>query len=340
MKNRLQAIGIEEFYIRANTSDGSIMIELPNDTKTEFLSDLIATGEFKIEDTDGVILGGTEVIENVSYTLDRTSYAVPCVKIDFKFKNDFVKKLVESKNNYVATTDEEGNIVEKEISLKVDNSSIYSNSATEMIDIVKLNNTLALTIGQADSTEEELQQYYDSAAILATIVQDGKMPLNYEVDATEVVSSNLTINSIVIIGLIILGLSTIWAVYKYKKQGAIAIISLIGYIAVVLLLIRYTNIVLAFEGIVALALVFGIEYIFTLKLVSNFNNKEKSIKIYTKTLMQFLNIIIVSFIIAIVFAIQAWVPIRSFGTVMFWGIIILVAYNYLVTKNLIESTQK
>lgn len=341
IKHRLEALGVDEFYIRANTSDGSMMIELPDGTNTDFISDITAVGEFKVEDSDGNVLGGSDVIKDVKYTLDRTSYRVPCVKIEVEFKKDFVKKLVDTQNNYASTTDENGTVVDKKISLKIDKSDIYSDGAVDLIDDIKLSDTLTLFLGQANSTEEELQDYYSSAAILATMMKDGKMPITYKIDMTDVLKSDLSINSVVIVGLVILGIATIWAIYKYKTKGVLAIVSLIGYIAIMLLLIRYTNVILAFEGIFALAIIFAIGYVFNLKFISNAEeSKEKMIKVYSKTLLQFLNVFVVSFIIAIVFSLQTWVPIKSFGTIMFWGIIILVAYNYLVTKNLIESEKR
>lgn len=340
IKNRLEAIGVEEFYVRANYADGSMLIEVPEGTNTDFLSDISAVGEFQVKDNDGNVLAGSEVIEDVKYKLDRASYGVPCVIIDINFKNDFVQNLVANQNNYLPTTDEQGKVVEKTISIEIDGSKIYSDIAIDLINQIKLSNSLSLFLGQAGSTEEELQTYYTSAASLATVIKDGKLPFEYTIDLTDVVTTNLSINSIVVVGIIVLGLATLWAIYKYKTNGVIAIISLIGYVALMLLLIRYTNVIIAFEGVFALALIFGIEYVFNLKFVNNsIDTKEKMIKTYSKTLMQFVNVFVVSFIIAIVFSMQTWVPIKSFGTIMFWGIVIMVAYNYLVTKNLIESVK-
>lgn len=340
IKNRLEAIGVEEFYVRANYADGSMLIEVPEGTNTDFLSDISAVGEFQVKDNDGNVLAGSEVIEDVKYKLDRASYGVPCVIIDINFKNDFVQNLVANQNNYLPTTDEQGKVVEKTISIEIDGSKIYSDIAIDLINQIKLSNSLSLFLGQAGSTEEELQTYYTSAASLATVIKDGKLPFEYTIDLTDVVTTNLSINSIVVVGIIVLGLATLWAIYKYKTNGVIAIISLIGYVALMLLLIRYTNVIIAFEGVFALALIFGIEYVFNLKFVNNsIDTKEKMIKTYSKTLMQFVNVFVVSFIIAIVFSMQTWVPIKSFGTIMFWGIVIMVVYNYLVTKNLIESVK-
>lgn len=340
IKNRLEAIGVEEFYVRANYTDGSMLLEVPEGTNTDFLSDIAAVGEFQVKDSDGNVIAGSEAINSVEYKLDRASYSVPCVIIDINFKNDFVKNLVSNKDNYLATIDENGKVIEKIISLEIDGSKIYSDVAIDLIEQIKLSNSLSLFLGQAGSTEEELQDYYASAASLATVIKDGKMPFEYTIDLTDVVTTNLSINSIVIVGIVVLGIATLWAIYKYKTSGVIAIISLIGYISLMLLLIRYTNVIIAFEGVFALALIFGIEYVFNLKFVNNsINTKEKMIKTYSKTLMQFVNVFVVSFIIAIVFSMQTWVPIKSFGTIMFWGIVIMVAYNYLVTKNLIESVK-
>ncbi len=340
IENRLKALGVEEYYIRANYTDGSMIIELPEKTDSKFISDITAVGNFSIVDSDGNFVGGSENIKEVKYILDRTSYAIPCVKIELVFKSDFVKNLVNNQASYVSVIDEKGTVTDKKLELKIDESKIYTDSAVKMIDDIKLSNTLTLFLGQSDSTEEELKEYYNSAAILSTMIQDGKMPVTYKIDSSDIVKSNLDISSVVIVGIIILGIASVWAIFKYKSKGVFAILSLIGYIALMLLLIRYTNIIIAFEGVFALGIIFGIAYVFNLKFISNSEKtKEKMIKIYSKTLMQFINVLVVGFIISLVFSIQSWIPIKSFGTIMFWGIIIMIAYNYLITKNLIESTR-
>lgn len=340
IENRLEALGVEEFYIRANYTDGSMIIELPEKTDSKFISDITAVGNFSIVDSDGNFVGGSENIKEVKYVLDRTSYAIPCVKIELVFKSDFVKNLVNNQTSYVSVIDDQGTVTDKKLELKIDESKIYTDTAVKMIDDIKLSNTLTLFLGQSDSTEEELKEYYNSAAILSTMIEDGKMPVTYKIDSSDIVKSNLDISSVVIVGIIILGIATVLAIFKYKSKGVLAILSLIGYIALMLLLIRYTNIIIAFEGVFALGIIFGIAYVFNLKFIANSEKtKEKMIKIYSKTLMQFINVFVVGFIISLVFSIQSWVPIKSFGTIMFWGIIIMIAYNYLITKNLIESTR-
>ena len=43
-----------------------------------------------------------------------------------------------------------------------------------------------------------------------------------------------------------------------------------------------------------------------------------------------------AFIISIVFTLTKWTYLSSFGMIMFWGIILIVVYNILVTRNIVD----
>ena len=116
-------------------------------------------------------------------------------------------------------------------------------------------------------------------------------------------------------------------IIKYKGKGILASLSYIGFIATFLLLIRYTNVILSIEGIIAIGLVGILNYIFVKRLLKNTDIKE----VYKKSILEILPVII--FVITSCF--MKWLPIISFGMVMFWGISLIAVYNILITNSLI-----
>lgn len=343
INKRLKYLGVEEYYIRANEKDGTISLELPSETDLSIIENVISKGEFQIIDSDETtVLADHTDIKDVKYALDRTTYTIPCVQISMQFTEEFVNDLVNRKDQYISEVDEEGNTVDKYIYFKIDGTTIYSELTTDFIDVIKPGKSLTLYFGEEETTEQLLQQYYTRAAGIANSIKNGPLPADYEVNYSNVVKSNLNIMSVIIVGLIILAIMIIFIIIKYKSKGLYGAVSLIGYIACILLVLRYTNIIIAFEGVFAIALIIAINYLFTIAYIKNTktSKNEKPIRIYINTLLQFMNVIIICLIISIVFLTQSWTPIMSFGTIMFWGIIMLVTYNYFVTKNLISNTKK
>ena len=58
------------------------------------------------------------------------------------------------------------------------------------------------------------------------------------------------------------------------------------------------------------------------------------------TMKDFLIKIVPICIVTIVFSFVQWSMLSSFGMVMFWGIILIIIYNFVVTNNLIKISIK
>ena len=85
-----------------------------------------------------------------------------------------------------------------------------------------------------------------------------------------------------------------------------------------------------------------LNYVFTILLLKSITTDE-DIEInrkFNQAMIKAIIVIIPATIIAIVLSFAQWLPIYSFGMVMFWGIIIMLLYNYIFTKFLLVNITK
>ena len=125
-------------------------------------------------------------------------------------------------------------------------------------------------------------------------------------------------------------------IIKYKSKGLLASISCVGFIALLSLVLRYTNVIITIEGIGAIILVILID----LKLSQMMLNKTKILNVVSEAVKSsykelFLKLVPIM-IASIVFCFSGWTNLSSFGMIMFWGFILIAVYNIIVTKTLLK----
>ena len=240
------------------------------------------------------------------------------------------------------TAADETKTTEKKITMKIDDEEIMSTSFDEPLKTGKLQ----LSIGQASTDTDTLQGYVDQASSMATVLDTGNIPVKYSVDENEYVASDITRDQLQIIkytGIAFVAIAIIVLCVIYKMNGFIGAISYVGLFSLLMLLIRYTNVVLSIEGLVAIALVLILEYIFINRILTKIKQESKGkinraiIKEAIKdTYKEFFITIIPIAIATITFCFAKWTSIGSFGMVMFWGISLIAIYNFAVIGSLLK----
>ena len=130
-------------------------------------------------------------------------------------------------------------------------------------------------------------------------------------------------------------------IIKFRTKGLLATISNIGLAGVVLVILRLTNVEIGIGGIIGLALIQLFNYILLFMLLKAIKNKKDNDKPMKDSVIKFCMMAIPAYIISIVFAFSSYIPIYSFGMVVFWGITLIVIYNLLITRwLLIEAEEK
>ena len=235
-----------------------------------------------------------------------------------------------TENSSEESTDENAEEEQKKIVLAIDTNDMITTSFDDPIE----NGIISLSMGRATTDSEEISDQLRSTSTIALLVKSGKMPLTYKISTNSYINTDITENTIqkilIVTGVIIL-IGLVIYIIKYKLKGLIAAIAYIGFIALYLLIIRYTNVEVTMESITASVIIFIINYILTYSLL---NKKED--KINVDKLKSWIMRLLPIFIISIVFVFIKWTKITTFGMNMFWGILLSIIYSYLLTRDMLD----
>ena len=219
-----------------------------------------------------------------------------------------------------------------EVGLYIDGTSMMTTSFTEIID----NGVMSLSLGSSSSDEQTKTLKYQAES-LAAILENDAMPIQYSVTGNVYISSPIeqsTINILIGIGICIALIMLIVAIIKYKSKGVIVSVCMVGFIALYLLILRYTNVIITLEGMFSVGLVFVINYILNIMILNRLqNNVEKT---FTKVLTKFSLSMIPMLILAVVCCFSSWMSLFSFGMILFWGLVTSVIYNLIITRTFLK----
>ncbi len=364
IEERLKKLGIENYNIKLDRQTGDMLIELPEDNRTDIvIANINVVGKFEIIDsqTKEVLMDNSSIKQaKVMYGSGgtTTSNSGTSVYLDIKFNKEGTKKLEEISSQYIQTQEdtntttneitqeEEQNVTteentqeqqeenKKEITMKIDDQQIMSTSFEEPIKTGELQ----LSIGSSSTDPNTLHDYIDQASSMANVLDTGNLPVKYDLDENQYILTDITDRQIEIaiyVALAIIAVALLVILIKYKAIGALGIISFIGYLSLLTLVIRYTNVIISIEALVAIAIVLLLNYKLIGKLLEK--RETKRAEIYQEFFIKMIPIILMT----LIFCFIKWTPINSFGMTMFWGILLIAIYNYVITNSLLKiSTGK
>ena len=366
IEKRLKKLGVEEYKIALNSENGEMIIQMPENTSTDsIVSNLTTVGKFEIIDseTNEVLLDNNSI--QSSSVLYNTTKSGTSVYLEIAFNKEGKSKLEEVSKTYVKsknTTTSENNTstentttedtnsseetntttsTEKKITMKIDDKEIMSTYFEEPITTGKIQ----LSVGSASTDTSTLNGYIQQAQNVATELDCGKLPVKYDLEKNQYILSNISKQDLTYIAIAIAVIAVIAIIIltiKYKSNGLLTGIAYIGFTALYLLLIRYTNVTISLESIFAIAIVLILNYIFTTILLANIkktkeeNTENVMNKSISETYKKFFNRIIPICIIVVTFCFVKWIPMSSFGMTAFWGIVMILIYNIVVTNSLMR----
>lgn len=356
VKNRLDEYNFEGYFIRQDLDTGNIILELAeNDSTDDILSVLNQQGKFEIKDSTSkevlmdnkmikkaqvlynTTTSGTSVYLNIEFTKEGKQ-KLEQITNDYKKQEEKEQSSQEDQNNETQQNSEntEENKEQKEIVMQIDGQSIITTSFEEPIT----NGQIQLTVGQASKDTDTLQGYINQARSTATVLTTGNMPVKYTQDTNKYIKANIPSDIIkiaCIIALIAVLLVTIYLIVKYKLKGLIGSILAIGYMGVVLLVVRYTNVDISISGIASIIIIAIINYILQVAIIENSNKTGEKADKLLNVFRKYILAVVPVFIISIVFSFQASVLLNSFGMILFWGIILTIIYNLIFGKVLFDK---
>ena len=341
---------------------------MPEDDRTDMiLSDITEVGKFEIKDADtNEILIDNSDIRNAKLTEQTSSSSVyEVLNINFttkgtnKFKNITEKyqntvsesnsssdnetssdENAESENTEETNNDSSESTSSHQVKISIDDSELLTTSFSEIVD----NGQLSLTMGYKSSMTQD--QIYGAQNICA-IVGNDPLPIQYEVKENAYIAPETDESEMKGIIYIEIAIGLVLALYmiaKFRMQGIMQTIVNIGFMALLLIVIRLANVSISTSGIIACIVSYITSYIYGYILLKNLkenkdlNSKEIN-KLLKKVSRKYSLIIVPILIISIVSCLTKWVSLYSFGMIIFWGIIISFIYNILISKFLIKPSE-
>lgn len=355
----------QEHTISLDKDTGTIIVEFPEETNTDtYVYYLTASGEVTIveDGENGAELLSDSMVEKGLYTYTSDIEGKYQVFLDLYLTEDGQTKIKEIKDNYAIFADEIEEIEAEKSANETENETTEATTETKeevttenaeetkkiarltigenQYDINKIEeDKIRLSIGTETSNSTYVNSYIAQAIEATMLINSGKYPVEYEVEKNMYVHSDITDNQITNVAIIvaaILLIVFIIFVIKYKINGLLASISYVGFIALLTIILRYTNVNISIEGIGALILTLIINIRIN-QLILN-KNKEKNdvketfISTYKDVFLKLIPIII----IVLTFSFTAVTNLRSFGMIMFWGLLLIAVYNAIVTKTLLK----
>lgn len=341
IERRISKLEVREYTIRQNNTNGEITIEIPEDDNTdEVVSYLSYTGKFEIQDSDTEeVLINSDDVKNAKAVYGSTDYGTT-VYLQIEFNKEGKKKLEDITNTYVKTTDEDGNETTKKINIKLDDESLVETYFSETIDT----GILQLSIGTATTSNETINSYIKQASSIAALISSKTMPIKYELQENRYMTSALNdieLKIMLFVVIAIVAISLIYLIINYKSNGLLASISYIGFIALLLIVLRYANVIISLEAIVAIIAILILNYHFTKYILKEIKKNKADVKeIVKQAYKKYVSIFIPLLIIAVTFTFAEWIPLSSIGMIMFWELAIMALYNYIITRTLLLGTNK
>ena len=328
MTKRLDAVGADEYYFRQD-ENGYIVIDFPEKTEVQdYVQAIYQSGKFEIKDneTDEVLIDNSMIKQSFATTNQDSTGAIT-VYLIINFNDEGKVKLEEVSKTYVSTTDEEGNTTTKNIKIDLNGETIRTTYFGQTIETGQLQ----LSVGNASTDKETLSSYIKEASTIATILKYGNLPITYVVGNESVMSSILRQEVVQILAIsvaILLIIAVAFMIVKYDK-GLFMGISWLGFISTFLLLLRFTNSMITMNSVISIIIVCIFDYIFLCDLLN-----KKNTNTFNEKLKKYCIIGIPMYLIAIIFSFASTVTVSSFGIALFWGLVLMIAYNFVITKNL------
>ena len=337
---------------------GDIYLKLPENSETDtIVTNLKESGKFEIKDSeDGTILLDNSKIKETKVKYNTTeSGTIVYLEIEFNKEgkdiltdittNKYAKPKEEEKaeentteeNKAEENTTEEAKTTEEKkenkITLTISGNDVTTTNFETPITV----GAMQLSMNQATTDSDEITEYLNSAAKLATIINKGPLEVEYTITRNRYVETDISIKSlnyIIIAVVAIIALLLIYMAIKYKTRGILAAISFMGFLALYSLLLRYTNVVISLESIISIIMIAVINYWISMSLlkIEKGDDETKYNKEYISIIFKLLPI----FIISIVFTFVKWTPLNTVGMAFLWGIALILLYNRFITKNIVD----
>ena len=375
IEKRLKNLGAQDYIISLNKEDGKIKIELEENENTDLLAYyLTASGEVKIveKDTETELINDS-MVKKASYNYATNADGEYQVYIELQLTKEGQAKLEEISNNYAILANDieqieavqaeneenaEDTETQETTEAEQENTETTENqeeqAETKKIAVLKIadteydvekieKNKITITVGSATTSNTTLNNNLSIATEMMILINSGKYPVIYDVQTNRYIYDDINLDTVLYVALAIIAIILIILVVitiRYRLKGLLSSFSIIGFIAVLLLLLRYTNILITIETIGAIIISIIINILLNISILNKIQKigsvKEAVNNTYKEIFIKLIPVMIIS----IVFCFSGWTNLNNFGMTMFWGFILIPIYNYVVTRTLLRLMEE
>lgn len=183
-------------------------------------------------------------------------------------------------------------------------------------------------------SQKQIMEAKIEAEELANILRSGAAPIKYVVYSETRLAPKMdsyNIRMLIYAAIAVVAISFVIAVVMYRLNGIISFILSLAYIFMIIIMYQYTNIAITIPSIVAILVLYILQYAFTLSVLKDVKGG-KEIKILD-SLGKMLKNSVILLIAGIILCFSKETEINSFGQMMIMGIILFAIFNILFTKN-------
>lgn len=331
IQKRLNSINNLEYNIRLDNVTGDLVVEVPDNDYVSTVDALVdSIGKFDIIDYEtGIVLLDNSDLSGVTAVANTTEEGYQ-LYLQISTNESGKQKMSEISTTYVATTNEAGESSTKYVSVRFEGDTLVSTYFGEEIT----NGVLTVPIGNTTSDSGEYAKLAEQATRIAYILNEGELPLQYQLVSDNLINPLVTEEMIfileIVVALAILIVSAI-LIAKYKLNGLILSIVSVGYLAVAAFAIRFADVTVTLNSIYTILLCDILNYVFIFKLLNKMKDSELNVA-FKETLKDYYKMIIPASVIAIIFTFATTVAVNSIGMTLFWGIIMGLVYNTLIIR--------
>lgn len=331
MKERLKFLQTDQYKLDLDEKTGKIVLTFEDDYPDDIKSILPMEGKFELVDsnTEDVIISYTDFtsIEATYASLEEgyTTY------INVKLNASGIDK-INNIDKYKTTTDSESEeTTTNKLKVMFDDDKV----AEVPYDAILLTGkTLRITTAEKLTSNSSINSEMNTNTVVGKLATMGKMPVVYKLTAEEYVKSDVSdyVEYVVIAIAVICAIISLYFVIRYKLNGLLAIISFAANISLFLILIRLTKIQISLNGFAG---IFGLLILNTI-LVNNIlkaiMNKDKTFSENIKSAyLNSIDTFVIVLIIFAVFSFSAMTVINSMGLLIFWGWVVSLLGNLILT---------
>lgn len=368
IEKRLSKFGVQDYNLSMDKQSGTIYIQIPEDTNTDrVVNNITQTGSVELKDskddskvylksenlkeakvlynqeTTGTAVymslqfnkEGKEILKNISENEYKTLPEKDTDKSedDNNEENKEADNTDESKkeDSTESSSSEENKEEQKQVTLYISGSAVTTTSFDEPVETGNID----LRTAQPTTDSDALQNSITSAQTISDLLNNGVLPIKYNVKENQYVKTDInaeTVKKVIIAVAVIVAILLVYMIKKHKTRGILATISYIGFVSLYTILLRVFNVTIALEGIAGGIIILVLNYLVNMKLLEVNGDKKEYYKSYLDIIMKLIPI----FVISIIFVFIPVTTLASIGMTLFWGIVLMLAYNVTLTKNIVD----